>query len=735
METEFVAITIHHTRTMLYSFDLFDTLITRRTATPSGIFTVLREILRAQHAADYPVDLVENFYHYRQKAAHHAHIKVGTGVSTIDDIYSSLYDFFSDRVSKDKIFFIRDLEIETELQWCVPIAENIQKVHKLLDKNKRVVLISDMYLPKNVIVAMLKKIDPCLADCPLYLSSDVGATKWQGGLFDYVAEHENVRFEDWYHYGDNEEGDIKIPSQKGIHTSLYTGSILHKIEQSYLRENFFFHQLFAGASRLYRIENPEANDIQILGATLAGPLLYGYVEFILDDAHRRGIKRLFFLSRDGKILMKIAEKINSVREYGFELKYLFCSRGALYRAVDIKFDVEFWASSFQQNGVRTCQEIADWIGVNAYRLFSQLPEYLQTVIGDVTTVLNWQQITDLLQHLFANENFRKEMECHFSDYHSIVMDYFRQEGVFDDPTVVVVDSAGAGRMRDVLYQVLKAASFDAKLLAYYFAAYDTSALTSERNQCIPYMGWWIWGYSHSKTAFLLEALMNGDHGTVVGYKRDNKNDISPMTGNCDHLIHWGICKQHVAILDFVQNYLDSSLSFPNSGLPAKAIVEQLLRLLSSPDVNIAETYGTFPIVLGGDTNERSILRLAPPITWENIWSNAPHHTFWKEASFVQSSIFMRSTYWIKQNVFRFIRLKKIIKHPVERIVKFSFRLKKIIEHSIKRTIKFSFCFLEKRLEKFTGTHCSSATRETNEFTLSPPSSTASEKKQQKDKAA
>ena len=34
---------------------------------------------------------------------------------------------------------------------------------------------------------------------------------------------------------------------------------------------------------------------------MAGPLFTGFVRWVLDDAERRGLKRLYFLARDGQL--------------------------------------------------------------------------------------------------------------------------------------------------------------------------------------------------------------------------------------------------------------------------------------------------------------------------------------------------------------------------------------------------------------------------------------------------
>ena len=55
-----------------------------------------------------------------------------------------------------------------------PKVINLKFFYSLLDKYQDVILVSDMYLPKEVILKMLNKVDPKLTELPLYLSSEIG---------------------------------------------------------------------------------------------------------------------------------------------------------------------------------------------------------------------------------------------------------------------------------------------------------------------------------------------------------------------------------------------------------------------------------------------------------------------------------------------------------------------------------------------------------------------------------
>ena len=69
-----------------------------------------------------------------------------------------------------------------------------------------------------------------------------------------------------------------------------------------------YSQLSIGASRFIRSLG-EAGAAGEVGSSLAGPILYPYVKWVLKESIRQGIDRLYFVSRDGWILWQMADLI------------------------------------------------------------------------------------------------------------------------------------------------------------------------------------------------------------------------------------------------------------------------------------------------------------------------------------------------------------------------------------------------------------------------------------------
>ena len=65
-------------------------------------------------------------------------------------------------LSDEQIARMKELEQQTEIEQCIPYPEHIDVLKQHLANGEKVLLISDMYLPKETIIKMLEKADPIL---------------------------------------------------------------------------------------------------------------------------------------------------------------------------------------------------------------------------------------------------------------------------------------------------------------------------------------------------------------------------------------------------------------------------------------------------------------------------------------------------------------------------------------------------------------------------------------------
>lgn len=134
--------------TILYSFDIFDTLITRTTATPCGIFSIMeKHLLQDSEYANFPEIVKQNFFIIRQEAENFIRTNKKLMYDEQDIKFEDIYKIIKNNynLNETQINTLMNLELNTEIKNIIPIQKNINTLKELIFKNNRVVLISDMY--------------------------------------------------------------------------------------------------------------------------------------------------------------------------------------------------------------------------------------------------------------------------------------------------------------------------------------------------------------------------------------------------------------------------------------------------------------------------------------------------------------------------------------------------------------------------------------------------------------
>lgn len=304
---------------IMVSFDIFDTLITRKTALPMGIFLQIREKEKL------PSDFAEMRISAEKDARLYA-LQSNKEEITL----KSIYDLLSRRLGQN-MDSAMDAEVETEMENVYPLWNRINLLKDFLAKGEHVVLISDMYLEEHIIRKMLLKVDPVFKKIPIYVSCNYGKTKQSGALFLEVAKLEKIEFNDWMHYGDNHYSDFLVPRMLGINAIQVENPQMTTWEKQLSErldiENNLLLQYCIGAAKIVREEH-SLNSVQKIGSSLGSIILYPYVLWLLKSSINLKISRLYFMARDGYILKRIADKIIQNQHLDIETKYIYSSRNA-----------------------------------------------------------------------------------------------------------------------------------------------------------------------------------------------------------------------------------------------------------------------------------------------------------------------------------------------------------------------------------------------------------------------
>ena len=603
----------------MYSFDVFDTLLTRVTATPEGIFALMQHCLQEVQKekqiffSDY---IKTNFFSLRigaEQVARNTYCKNGIEDVTLEQIYWVLVK--EHLITKGQAEELGKLERNIEVASVHGIPENIEKVKQLLEKGEQVVLLSDMYLDRGTIQAMLEQVDPVLGSLPLYVSSDLEKKgKWTGNLFSFVKEKENVSYQEWHHYGDNKESDYQIPKRFGIQCERYQKEELLGIEKEYLKghEAEASVQLSVGCARLARIYGKKSTAYR-MGCSIGGIILYPYIHWLLKDVAAKKIKRLYFIARDGFLLKEMADCLIALREWDIETKYLYGSRIAwrIPEGEDWKKEVYQIYCRYYDHLIKEPYDVADFLQVTEEEL---LP-YLPSVMKDPKRIWTVSAIKVTLDLLLGNQEFSKLLSKKYQEKRELLLAYLQQEIDTEKGAFAFVDLAGTGFTQECVARVMR--EYYTGEIHNYFYRRDMV----KEGQCISHV---FYPY-YVRFYVLLEMMCRAPHGQTMGYQRKEEGRVEPILSTADG----EAIKEH-GVPEFIEGAKAFAILYEqvlekqrNLVLENRQIFSYLEYIYYRPDKEVMEYFAEMPNMLTG--REQKAVPFAPKLTEKEIY-----RLFWRQ---------------------------------------------------------------------------------------------------------
>lgn len=307
------------------SFDIFDTCLVRACGTPENFFDVL-----AYRVFDGEVDdsVRTNFIIARRRCE--------LCISKTDpffDIYS-IYNNLDFRHTKLKeLSILPEIEMQLEKEMLKPVLKIKELIKTERKKGRRIIFISDMYLHSDFLIPILKQFEMFEDGDKMYISSEKGAGKYGGGLYRLIQKELNISFKRWKHFGDNNNCDYDAARELGIKAHRLVWQYQPyplKWKEGDFSLHYKYASIAAGISRALDYSEPN-NSHKNFVLDLIAPFNCSYTYKVLNDAHSRGLKKLFFCARDAFQLFHIAKQL-SVLFPDIEIKYLNISRDALYNS-------------------------------------------------------------------------------------------------------------------------------------------------------------------------------------------------------------------------------------------------------------------------------------------------------------------------------------------------------------------------------------------------------------------
>ena len=419
----------------LYSFDIFDTLITRSVSAPVGIFLYVQDKIKESGSA-FPKYFADNYFKIRPWAESNA--REYNAKSTLyrgDDRLEISLDMIFERIqavyglTDEQVNSLREWELEAEYASSMPIYENIEILKQLKAANEKVVLISDMYLSEDFVRKMLVKADPIFADIPIFVSSESGHQKTTKRLFLEVYHSLDYNYGEWIHYGDNPRADGACPRALGIKNVKLPEPKLLGYEKT-LNDFIRSYDGYQIAKLCDRFRKSNDEDIANFAYRYIAPYFVPYINWVLRHAIENKTDCLYFISRDGYHLKRVADAIIAERGYSIKTKYIYGSRKAwrIPALVD-SIDPEFFS------------EYGNFSGINSFKSLLRASAMTEEQFGEAFPELMYlremksidEATAKMLRDTFAtSEKMHAHLLAVAEERRPILEEYLKQEINFDE---------------------------------------------------------------------------------------------------------------------------------------------------------------------------------------------------------------------------------------------------------------------------------------------------------------
>jgi hypothetical protein len=344
-----------------------------------------------------------------------------------------------------------------------------------------------------------------------------------------------------------------------------------------------------------------------VAAGVAAPALFGYVLWLLRRAQDLKIQRLYFLSRDGLILLQIARQLQEL--FPCESRYLYSSRVAWCLPSLSGFDAALLDKVLPVDYLYTVESTFLRLGLDPEVVAEELSRINlpRSQWHDQLTAIERENLHKLLESPAFQVLVRSRAEVS----RPMLSAYLHQEGLWDDVRWAIVDLGWQGSIQNALGRILASENGQMPHGFYYgiSGGEPDNRLDGVREA---YLG----DARHQASAgdildaviIPLEVFCAADHGTVAGYETVD-NQLRPILQPAVNapLIDWGLPLVQQTIQNFMEALVPRLSSQHLEADLRPAIMDLINAFWKSPSTFEAHSWGDYWC-----EERKQCYQLAPP---------------------------------------------------------------------------------------------------------------------------
>ena len=399
------------------------------------------------------------------------------------------------------------------------------------------------------------------------------------------------------------------------------------------------------------------------------PILYNYVIWILKKSIEIGVEDLYFLSRDGQILYHMAHILIEKLRLNINVHYLYLSRYSLRQSL-YYLDKELAIEYLFLNGAYVSVDIIlDRVGFEKEEKQKILYE-LEISNVDSKRKLNKKEILDLKYKLINNIYFNEIALKHSKNYYTNIKEYFKQEGLYEQENIYIVDSGWMGSMQKTLYSILNYEG-EHQLIGFYFGMFGKKPIG-----CGEFYTFYFDNkkYFKHKVFFcnnLFECMCMADHGMTLSYEKKGER-IIPVLNNVFFKEY--VMIQQKSIIEYCKNTNVKNINDYSEKILRKNTYKKIMSFMVFPTKEQIDTFGQIPFC--DDITEKYFFTLIPQSIDNSLYedliikkimnkiflkkqNNSNKEIYWKWGAISKIKSWKRVFYFLDNILLQSIRYIKI----------------------------------------------------------------------------